>query len=340
MPEWIGGLGCFGAVSPLSVDAALSKVKTDAVVITSPTYEGIVSDISGIAEVCHRHGALLIVDAAHGAHLGLSPYFLPSARSEGADIVIESAHKTLPCLTGAAMLHVCSDRVDLKKIRDAFSVFVSSSPSYPILSSISLAVRKLGYNRGDALFRLQSDRLDDLYRNAAVFSSLSLSKAENHDKSKIIIDCSKSSIYGYELKERLLRDYKIECEMATENFVLALSTVCDTALGFDRLFYALSEIDRDIAPLALENETAAPPQPILKCAIRKAVESECEELFLDRAAGRVSADFVYCYPPGSPIIAPGEIITKEAVDLVFEIARKGGTVWAATNKELIIRVKK
>ena len=340
MPEWISELGCYGEVKPEAVEAALKKVSVDAVVITSPTYEGIVSDVKSISEICHRYGAALIVDAAHGAHLGLSEYFLPSARSLGADIVIESAHKTLPCLTGAALLHICSNKINKEDIDRAFSVFVSSSPSYPILSSITNTVRQFSMNRGDPLFRLQSDRLDELYRNASVFKALSLYRAENHDKSKIIINCAKSSIYGYELKERLLREHKIECEMATQNYVLALSTVADTALGFDRLFYALSEIDRDIEFLNLPQETTPPPQPQLKMSIRRAVESEKESLYLPRALQMVSADFVYAYPPGSPIIAPGEVITPEAVRMITEIHRSGGTVYTGTKKDFMINVVK
>ncbi len=340
MPEWINELGTFGEVKPEAVEAALTRVKVEAVVITSPTYEGIVSDIKSISEICHRHGAVLIVDAAHGAHLGLSDYFLPSARSLGADIVIESAHKTLPCLTGAALLHICTNNVARADIERAFSVFVSSSPSYPIMSSIAFAVRRLGHGKGEPLFRLQSDRLDELYRNASMLSSLSLYRAENHDKSKILINCSKSSTYGYTLKERLLREHKIECEMATPNYLLALSTVCDTALGFDRLSYALAEIDRELEFLDLPAKTSPPPQPILKMSIRRAAEAETEELLLDRALGRISADFVYAYPPGSPMIAPGELITPEAVRAVNEIARSGGTVYTGTKKDFMLRVVK
>ncbi|MBO7217257.1 MAG: aminotransferase class V-fold PLP-dependent enzyme [Clostridia bacterium] len=339
MPEIVDELGCYGAVSPSAVEAALNKVPTEAVVITSPTYEGIVSDIKGIAEVCHRFGALLIVDAAHGAHLGLSEHFLSSARSEGADIVIESAHKTLPCLTGAAMLHICSRNIRREAVERAFSVYHTSSPSYPILASIQFAQRTLR-RQGKELFRLQSDRLDDLYRSCHVLNALSLYTAENHDKSKIIINCSKSSTTGYALKKILLQDYKIECEMATKDYVLALSSVADTALGFDRLSYALTQIDQDLERFDFENESPTYPTPILKMPIRRALEAECEVIRPSDAIGRISAGYAYSYPPGIPIIAPGEVITAEILKTIRDAERWGAVIHFDSKDSYSLRVVK
>ena len=339
MPETIPELNCYGAVTPEAVEAALNKVAAAAVVITSPTYEGIVSDIKGISEVCHRFGAVLIVDAAHGAHLGLSEYFPPSARSEGADIVIESAHKTLPCLTGAAMLHLCTDRIPKKELERAFSVYHTSSPSYPVLSSVHFAQRILR-QRGKDLFRLQSDRLDNLYRNCSLLNALSLYRADNHDKSKIIINCSKSSISGFDLKKILLQDYKIECEMATKDYVLALSSVADTAYGFDKLSYALTQIDRELEGLDIENEPASFPVPLLKMPIRRALESEHEDIRQTDAIGRVSAVYAYAYPPGIPIVAPGEVITAEVLKAIRDAERGGAVIHFDHGDSVILRVVK
>ncbi len=339
LPEIVPELDCYGVVTPEAVETALCRAKASAVVITSPTYEGFVSDIKGISEVCRKFGALLIVDAAHGAHLGLSVCFLPSARQLGADIVIESAHKTLPCLTGAALLHICSDKADEIAIKRAFSVYQSSSPSYPILSSIDSAIREL-QSRGENLFRLQSDRLDDLYRSTDILEHLSVFRRDDHDKSKIIISCKNASISGFELKKLLLSRYKIECEMAMPNFVLALSTVADTSIGFDKLSYALREIDTEIGGGERVFDLSKLSAPIVKCSIREALESDCEILSPKFSVGRISADFVYAYPPGSPIIAPGEIITASAISTLKTLRDCGASVYTGYGDIEKLSVKK
>lgn len=332
MPETVSELDCYGIVTPEAVEKCLYHSNCSAVVITSPTYEGFVSDISGISKVCRKYGSLLIVDAAHGAHLGLSEYFLPSARNNGADIVIESAHKTLPCLTGAALLHICSDRVNEQNIKRAFSIYQSSSPSYPIMASIDSAIKELQY-KGEHLFGLQSDRIDDLFRSTSILENLSIFRRDDHDKSKIIISCKNADISGFELKKMLLAEHKIECEMAMPNYVLALSSVADTALGFDKLSYALREIDKKVGKGGRNFDISHLLEPTVKCSIREAIEAEQTLLPLDFSVGRVSADFIYAYPPGSPIIAPGEIITASAISTINSLETSGANIYS-TNEDL------
>ena len=327
MPETVAELDCFGNITPEAVKASLESFSASAVVITSPTYEGFVSDIKGISEICHKHGALLIVDAAHGAHLGFSEYFPPSARHLGADIVIESAHKTLPSLTQAAFLHICSERVNAERVKKAFSIFNTSSPSYPIIASIDSVLDTLKY-RGAELFKKQSDRLCDLARECRILNNLSVFSADCFDKSKVLIVCKNSSISGFELKKMLLHEHKIECEMAMPNYVLCISTVADTALGFDRLCYALSCIDRKICPKNSKAVLAPLPKPSVKMTLRQASEADIEALPLSFAMGRIAAEFVYAYPPGSPIIAPGEIISAAAITVINALACQGANVYS------------
>ena len=336
MPERIDELDTDGAVSPEAVRKALSTTPATALVITSPTYDGFVSNIEEIAKICHESGTLLIVDAAHGAHLGLSKYFLPSARSLGADLVIESAHKTLPCLTGAAFLHICSDRTDPVRLQNFFSIYHTSSPSYPIIASMESAVSLLKY-RGEALFRLQSDRLDDLFRETEHLRSFRVVRRADLDKSKILISCKNSSVSGFELKKILLRDYKIECEMAMPSFLLALSSLADTSLGFDKLSYALTCLDREIPPKTETAEDIAPVPPLVKMPLRDAFEAETVAVPFEFSAGGVSADFVYAYPPGSPIIAPGEVITPKTLALCKALRESGAELHVTSGDNSLIR---
>lgn len=327
MPETVWELGCFGAVSPTAVEAAIKRHPSAAVVITSPTYEGFISDISAIADIVHRHGAVLIVDAAHGAHLGFSESFPRSARHLGADLVVESAHKTLPCNTQAAFLHICSDRVEESRVKEAFSVYNTSSPSYPIMASMVEALDALE-NSGDALFQALSDRIDALIVTAQRLKKLSVYGGSNLDKSKLIIDCSRSSVNGFKLKE-LLREHKLECEMAMPSYVLCMTSIADTEEGFDRLANALCEIDKGISSDRSCSDTPTMPEPTVRMTIREALEGGDKVVAIENSIGRISADFVYAYPPGSPIIAPGELISEVAVFTATELDAQGANVYSS-----------
>ena len=159
---------------------------------------------------------------------------------------------------------------------------------------------------------------------------LSLFRREDHDKSKIIISCKNAIISGFKLKRLLLEEHKIECEMAMPDYLLALSTLCDTNLGFDKLTYALCEIDKRINRKDEPITAPIPPSPTVKMSIREATESASELLPIGFSVGRVSADFVYAYPPGSPIIAPGEIITASALSSAKALAAMGANVYSSS----------
>ncbi len=326
LPQRNFKLDCFGAVSAKGVEDALKKTSARAVVITSPTYEGFVSDIPSIADVVHKNGGLLIVDAAHGAHLGFSDRFPPSARHEGADIVIESAHKTLPSLTQAALLHICSENVDSTAVKAALSVFNTSSPSYPIIASIDLAVNALEKDR-QRLFCEMSDRIDRLKEACKNLEKLYIYSDDNLDKTKILIGCDRADINGFELKKLLLEEYNIECEMAMPNYLLCMASVADTEEGFLRLEKALFDIDKKIGKShSLKYAVPAPvPRPVT--TIRSALESKTLTLPLLDAVGKISADYIYAYPPSSPLIAPGELITNEAVKSVLQLIEQGASVY-------------
>lgn len=144
LPTYFEEYGFYGSVYPSSVKKAFEEnPDIKLVVVTSPTYEGIISDIKSIAEICREHGAILFVDEAHGAHLGLCKKFHESARTLGADIVVNSLHKTLPSLTQTALLSVCTDRVDTAIVDKNLAVFQTSSPSYVLMASMDGCVRML-----------------------------------------------------------------------------------------------------------------------------------------------------------------------------------------------------
>lgn len=230
---------------PEDVESALrADHGIEAVLITSPTYEGIVSDVKAIAEIAHRYGRPLIVDEAHGAHFGMHPYFPQSAVKLGADVVIQSLHKTLPSMTQTAILHRCSDRISSKLLNRFMRIYQSSSPSYILMGSITSCLHTIWENK-EKVFEPYVEMLrcsrERLYR----LENFTLLQYPGADPSKLVFlpEKEKISMTGEELYHILLERYHLQLEMALPNLALAMTSVGDTAEGFERLCGAMEEID-------------------------------------------------------------------------------------------------
>lgn len=299
-----------------AVEEALRKQDDiSLVILTSPTYEGVISDIKGISSICKKHGAHLLVDAAHGAHFGFSPHFADSAIKDGADVVVMSLHKTMPSLTQTALLHICSDRVDSAKIAESLAIFETSSPSYVLLSSIDACLRFID-KHGEALFSEFHRNLTAFYRQTDTLKKLSVIHYD--DESKIIISTKNTALTGADLAALLRQDFRIETEMACADYVLAMTSICDKKESFALLAKALKEID-NTAPLQRENEFcfsgtfSLPEQRSTPKAARK---KEGEPVALSEACGRECLEYVFAYPPGVPLIVPGEIVSHEFLQVL------------------------
>ena len=311
--------------------------------ITSPTYEGIVSDVAGIAEVCHRRGVPLIVDAAHGAHLGFHPYFPESPVKEGADAVIMSLHKTLPSFTQTAVLHLNGELLSEEKCREYLSVFQSSSPSYILMSGITKCVRFLE-SEGEEAFETYAARLQEFYWKTEQLKWISVLHPEHQDPSKILISSGRSGLTGEELSGKLRTTYGLEMEMSSFDYTLAMTSVMDRQEGFDRLAEALMEIDReagkkqsgiltvsrghdadDSSDTPAENSWESPSGSSSEkvMALWQAQDAERECVPMDQAQGRTAAKSVAIYPPGIPLLVPGEKITEEQVEMIRKAQQEG-----------------
>ena len=295
-----------------------------AVFLTSPTYDGIVSDVRAIAETAHRYGVILIVDEAHGAHFGMHPAFPPSSVTLGADIVIHSLHKTLPALTQTALLHVNGDRVDRVKLRRMLSVFQTSSPSYVLMASIDSCIRLLSEN-GDTLFHDYVCRLTH-FREQAVFPQISLLKTD--DPSRILLQPKNMS--AARLYELLRERFHLQPEMLLPSYVLLLSSVSDGEEGFSRLLQALAELndmpgspqpagDADLIRQAVLFQE----RPRVRCSVFRALHAEQNTAVFRDAAGLVSAEYLYLYPPGVPLLVPGEEITPSLIRMTEALRQAG-----------------
>ena len=343
MPENI--FGFCGSIDPVAVENALEKDKSiTACVITSPTYEGVVSDVEGIARVCHCHDVTLIVDEAHGSHFNFSDYFPCSAINLGADIVVQSTHKTLTSLTGTGLLHICTDRVDVDLVKKRLQMFQTSSPNYTMMASVDNCICDLLEN-GEKLFADYEKRLENFYEKCGNLKNIQIYMGENafdFDRGKLIISVGGTSITGTQLQSILREDFRIETEMASSHYIVAMTSIMDTDKGFERLINALWGIDKRLVKQSKIDDTENCSFPYIKPKTSlKAYDAENragEEVALKNSVGRISKEYIYAYPPGIPIVAPGEEITQEIAQKVTEMMGMGVNVASDSNKLPIVTV--
>ena len=321
--------------------------KIQAVLITSPTYEGVVSDIRAIADAAHEYGIPLIVDEAHGAHLEYADQchsFPKSALEYGADIVIQSLHKTLPCFTQTAILHVKGKLVDQDRISRYLSMFQTSSPSYLFMAGMERCIRYMDGDGRNEMIRYEK-RLERFMERMEGLQVLEVLDREicgkyrtvaGWDPSKIVVSTMRAEdFHGEELAETLRRKYHLEMEMTAPEYVIAMTSLMDTEEGFERLGTALLEIDGGLrrrmesgrkekaaseTPEGLESKLSHPVRRMLIC---EAMDADTERTAFQDTVGKVSAEFVYLYPPGIPIIAPGEVFTDAIVEKIVAYKAAG-----------------
>lgn len=343
VPPICQNLPIFGSISPQMVKKALQEhPDCKLVILTSPTYEGIVSDIASIAQIVHDAGAYLLVDEAHGAHFGFDAAFPMSAIRLGADIVIQSIHKTLPAPTQTALLHVCSARVPLAEVRRQLAIFQTSSPSYVLLSQMQRCVTLLQTN-GAAYFTDYAARLQHFYHAVSHLSKLRVRPLKEDvifdaDIGKILIDTSHSNINGTTCADILRHQYGIETELSQPSYVLAMTSILDTEKGFLSLIKALCEIDQTLQYCTTNTALPLPPPPHAICSITQALEQPQETLSFSDAVHRTAADYVWAYPPGIPLIVPGEEFRAELLHYIQTLQNNGISVWSAYSHTAQIQV--
>lgn len=341
MPE-LTDFGIMGSLSPETVAQALKEhPDAQAVLVVSPTYDGVVSDIKAIARIAHSHGLPLIVDEAHGAHFPLTEEFPCSALSCGADIVIQSLHKTLPAFTQTAVLHLNSSLVDEALIRRFLGIYQSSSPSYLLMASISRCMEIL-QQEGAQLFAALRKNLNAFYDDCRSLSHIhvftrkesKLSGCFDWDDSKILISAADLGLSGQALYDILLERFHIQPEMASGHYVLALASLLDRKEGFLRLSEALHALDlpEEIAPAPINdskknadiiNSRELYQLPVQVMNIAEALELPGRTVTLADSVGAVSREYIYLYPPGIPLLAPGEQISEALFSNISRIKAAG-----------------
>lgn len=308
------------------------------VILTSPTYEGVISDIEAIVDIAHKFNVPVLVDEAHGAHLRfMENICYKEALNLGADIVIQSLHKTLPALTGTALLHIQGDLVKEENVARELSIFETSSPSYILMSSIEECLDIIE-NRGKKLFEEYQNNLKYFYNETKNFKNLKIlgNEIENkdyYDFGKIVIKTNKTNITGKELICILRKEYKIELEMSSINYALAMTSICDSRENFERLLDALKKIDRSLEQKEEVYNNYDIILPKKEISILEAIKNTNSE-FKDynELKGKISKEYIWVYPPGIPLITPGEIIDDDIIRKIREFGKAGIEVRTTFNK--------
>lgn len=344
----------FGVQGGLSTDEIEDMLKTyvdiSSVFVVSPTYDGIVSNIQKISTICHNYGVPLIVDEAHGAHFRYGEKLPVSALDLGADVVIQSLHKTLPSFTQTAVMHVKEGYVDVERIEHYLQIFQSSSPSYIFMAGMERCVEYMnsdGEDGGKGQMGQFLERLEKIREELKDMKKLRLLDRDvvgsyevyDLDPSKVVVSTRGAGIGGEQLEVWLRERYHLEMEMCSVDYVTAITTLMDTEEGLLRLKDAFLEIDRQLQKNGKEAYDCS--QEIDGCerenghitcikksvmTIHQAWNSEKEQIRIEESAGRTSGEYIYVYPPGIPLIVPGEMISEEIVNTVLQYKREGLSV--------------
>lgn len=318
MPETNDYFGIYGEINPEEVENNLKLNQYKALIITSPTYEGVNSDIEAISKICRQYGVYLIVDEAHGALYNFSDKLPKTALEQGADFVINSLHKNAGAPNQCALLHVSNrirDDFEWRQVQRAINLFNTSSPSYPLLACIEAAVTYLHSKEG-------KKAIDDLINNIEHFKK-DLRKEgwefydnENSDPTKILI--KRPDVSGLELSEKLFREFHIEDEMASDVCALYLCGIGTTRAKLDRLKNAIKKVK--LTKQTQEPKASFQPFPFVKMLPFEAFYKDYAFVSKENAILKVSSEMIVPYPPGIGILYPGEAIQEWHLDYLGDDA--------------------
>ena len=362
LPEFWEDFSCFGSVSLKEVERLISAFpKTKALIFTSPSYEGVVSDVEGIARLCHENGLSLLVDEAHGAHFSpkKGASFPESAIALGADLVVQSPHKTLCSLTQSAWILGNGERYSREKLSFYLSVFQTTSPSYPLMLSLEKATTLLE-REGEALFSHWKEVMRGFREKARTLSYFSF--LWEKEEACFAMDFSKIFLralgipelrLGRDLAKLLREDYGIESEMHSGENLLLMTGPFISDEELERLFFALKDIERrfgeekgkpsvddrgrqagDGMSGLIEGSAEPLKSKLLSSALYQISVAENtlqiseglkegEELNLRDGEGRICLEYLSLYPPGIPLLFPGEKLTKEKIQGIEALEKEG-----------------
>lgn len=325
-------------VTPIAVQEAFARhPQARAFFLTSPGYNGICAEVTEIAEIVRSHGALLLLDEAHGAHLGFS-HSLPVSAGHLADVRVQSWHKTLAALTPGAVLHQHGVRLDQHRLRSALQLVQTSSPSYPLLLSLDTVRREMALN-GKAVVDEMAEKAGQLrFALAKLLPVLTesdlVSAVFQLDTTRVTILTSEMGVSGF-AAARLLTQLGIDLEMVQAGALLAVVGPGFQVKNIERLVSAFSSLTQQKS----DRRRLLPPLPQADVVLspREAFYSASRYVALQDARGQIAAVTVAAYPPGMPLVAPGERITDEVVDYL-QLASRAGVCFRGLDGEGRIKI--
>jgi arginine decarboxylase len=326
--------------------ALIQHPETKAVMILHPTYQGICSDLKAISELTHQYNIPLLVDEAHGAHFAFHSSFPPSAMSVGADLSVQSTHKVLSAMTQASMLHLQGDRICPQRINQALQLVQSTSPSYLLLASLDAARQQMA-TQGQELMtktiQLATEAVNHIATipNLSVFQPKSKPGCHHFDFTRLTINVSKLGMTGFAADEILHEQLKVTCELPLLHHLTFIISLGNTPEDIQHLIQSLKTLSHSFS---LEKTTlnsiypnpSIPQSPIssLCQSPRQAYFSLTETIPIEQASDRFCGELICPYPPGIPLLMPGEIITTQAIEYLQQIVVAGGTITGCNDPTL------
>jgi arginine decarboxylase len=348
-PEYDPHWDLVHCITPASVATALAQYpETKAVLMVSPTYHGVGGDVGAIAHLAHQHGIPLIVDEAHGAHFGFHPDLPPAALTLGADLVVQSTHKTLCALTQASMLHLKGSFVDARRVNSILQILQSSSPSNLLLASLEGTCQQMA-EAGQTLMAQTlaiACAARERLRNITGLSILSQPQSPTAgfcylDPTRLTVDVSALGLDGFTADEICTEQFGAIAELPTLRHLTFILSLGNSAADLDRLFCALDGLSqhssraRSVISFATDLTAAAiAPMECPTLSPRDAFFASQISVPIAQAVGQISAQTLCPYPPGIPITLPGERITSVQIALLQKIQASGGLIVGCADSTL------
>ena len=316
-------------ISPNTLKTALEQhPDAKAVMVVYPTYHGICGDLAAIATLAHQYNIPLLVDEAHGAHFAFHPRLPPSALSLGADIAVQSTHKTLGAMTQASMLHLQGDRVCCDRITNALRLVQSTSPNHILLASLDAARHQMA-TQGEALLAAALNLAEEVRDRLSRIRDLSVFEPSQAtiDRTRIAIDATSLGLTGFAADEILYDRLGVTAELPELQYLTFVLTFGNTREDCDRLVAAYQTLEQDRRqPPISPPSSLSPPSTHSPLSPREAYFAPTETVAFAKAGDRISAELVCPYPPGIPLLMPGEVISTAILDRLQQLRKLRTTI--------------
>jgi arginine/lysine/ornithine decarboxylase len=339
-PEYDQDLDIGYSITPESLKTALAKhPDAKAVLIVYPTYNGVCGDLPAIAHITHQYNIPLLVDEAHGAHFHFHPDLPTSALTAGADLTVQSIHKTLGAMTQASMLHIQGNKIDLDRINKALQLVQSTSPSFILLASLDAARQQMAIDGKKLLSRTLeiANKAKNEINQIPGLSILQSSDFLKLDQTRLTVNVSQLGITGF-TAEDIINKMGVTPEFSSLENLIFIITIGNTESDIQNLIQTLFNLTQvksltsECQPCKNKNDDMI--AHIMCISPREAFFANSETLPVEKTLEKICAEIICPYPPGIPVLMPGELITKTALEYLQEIQKMGGFITGCADETL------